>query len=65
MQDLFAAFKRAAEIVKMRQSEKDMEVDERISMYIRQWCSDWQQDLEQRPEEVKESAAGRSSNQWL
>lgn len=55
-----AAFKRAAAELAARRKEEAMCVEDRITKYLKQWMSDWEEDLERRPDEVKESGSGEA-----
>lgn len=60
-QELMATFQRAAEAVKQRQGVNDMEVEDRILMYLRTWCDDWRADLDARQPEVAQSGPGQQA----
>ena len=54
-----AAFKRAAAELADRRAEESMATEERIAKYLKQWSKEWEEDLERRPEDVKDSGSGR------
>ena len=49
-----AQFKRAAEQL----AEQQMVIEDRLAKWLRQWCEEWERDLEARPDEVKQSLEG-------
>ena len=53
-----AAFEAAAAAVKAQQAEAAMTTEDRIAKHLKQWCAEWETDLERRPAEVKESGPG-------
>ncbi|GAB4821259.1 hypothetical protein N2152v2_008305 [Parachlorella kessleri] len=54
---LMAQFKRAAEQL----AEQHMVLEDRLAKWLRQWCEEWERDLEARPDEVKQSLEGRQA----
>ena len=56
--ELMAAFKSAAAAVAERREEADLPTEDRIMRHLTRWCEAWRQDLEKRPADVQESAAG-------
>jgi hypothetical protein len=56
-----AAFEAAAAAVKAQQAEAAMTTEDRIAKHLKQWCAEWETDLERRPAEVKESGPGMYS----
>lgn len=56
--DLMDAFKAAAAAVAERQAEAGLPTEDRIAKHLKRWCEAWREDLERRPDAVKESAAG-------
>ena len=56
-----AAFRAAAEAVKARQAQAAMTTEQRILHHLKKWCKAWEQDLERRPEHVKDSGPGALS----
>lgn len=59
-----AAFKRAAAELAARRKEEAMCVEDRIIKHLKKWMSDWEEDLERRPDEVKESGSGEAGWGW-
>lgn len=55
---LMASFKAAADFV----AEKNMPVEDRVTKWLKKWMEDWKIDLENRPAELKLSAAGRQAD---
>lgn len=58
LEDAFAAA--AARLAEQR-AEEAMDIEERIAKYLRQWCNDWGDDLEARPDEAKASGPGHQA----
>eukprot|EP00798_Chlamydomonas_sp_ICE-L_P010079 gene10079-7976_t len=54
-------FKKAAAALAEKRMEEAMAVDERIVYFVQKWSKEWGEDLERRPEEVKESGSGYQS----
>ncbi|GLI69856.1 hypothetical protein VaNZ11_014573 [Volvox africanus] len=52
------AFKRAAAELAERRKEEAMPVDDRIAKYLKTWMKEWEDDLERRPDVVKDSSSG-------
>ncbi|GLC41332.1 hypothetical protein PLESTB_001074400 [Pleodorina starrii] len=52
------AFKRAAAELAERRKEEAMAVEDRIAKYLRAWMKEWEDDLERRPDVVKDSSSG-------
>ncbi|KAG2439905.1 hypothetical protein HYH02_010535 [Chlamydomonas schloesseri] len=53
-----AAFKRAAALLAEKRKEEAMAVEDRIAKYVQQWMKEWEEDLDRRPEAMKESISG-------
>ncbi|KAK9904116.1 hypothetical protein WJX75_004917 [Coccomyxa subellipsoidea] len=54
-------FRQAAEALKEKREEDAMSVEERISKYFKQWCKEWGEDLDRRPETVKKTGGGNQA----
>ncbi|GFR49881.1 hypothetical protein Agub_g11985, partial [Astrephomene gubernaculifera] len=52
------AFKRAAAELAERRKEEAMPVEDRIAKYLKAWMKEWEDDLERRPDEVKDCSSG-------
>ncbi|KXZ43587.1 hypothetical protein GPECTOR_86g380 [Gonium pectorale] len=57
-EETLEAFKRAAAELAERRKEEAMQVEDRIAKYLKAWMKEWEDDLERRPDEVKESNSG-------
>eukprot|EP00879_Flechtneria_rotunda_P006324 GHRR01006647.1.p1 GENE.GHRR01006647.1~~GHRR01006647.1.p1 ORF type:complete len:438 (+),score=173.03 GHRR01006647.1:204-1517(+) len=58
---VFAAFKQAAARLAAKRAEEGLPIEDRIAKYLRRWCQEWEEDLEARNEEVKQSGAGHQA----
>lgn len=59
---LKAAFERAAQQLAEKRAEEAMCVEDRIAKWVRRWTQEWEEDLERRPDEIKNSGSGKD---WL
>ncbi|PNW73666.1 hypothetical protein CHLRE_13g567750v5 [Chlamydomonas reinhardtii] len=56
-----AAFKRAAALLAEKRKEEAMAVEDRICKYVQQWMKEWEEDLDRRPDAMKDSISGINS----
>eukprot|EP00878_Enallax_costatus_P018820 GHUV01019835.1.p1 GENE.GHUV01019835.1~~GHUV01019835.1.p1 ORF type:complete len:332 (+),score=137.42 GHUV01019835.1:529-1524(+) len=56
--EVLRAFQEAAARVAAQRAEEAMPVEDRIIKQLRGWCKEWEDDLEARSEEVKQSGPG-------
>ncbi|WIA14842.1 hypothetical protein OEZ85_001561 [Tetradesmus obliquus] len=59
--DVLAAFKAAAERLAAQRAEESLPVEERMVAMLQRWCKLWEEDLEARSEEVKQSGMGHTN----
>eukprot|EP01025_Chloroclados_australasicus_P065014 TRINITY_DN878_c1_g1_i1.p1 TRINITY_DN878_c1_g1~~TRINITY_DN878_c1_g1_i1.p1 ORF type:complete len:530 (+),score=84.68 TRINITY_DN878_c1_g1_i1:178-1767(+) len=59
--DLWAAYQRAAETLKQQKEEEGMAGEDLIALQLQRWMKEWEEDLEARPDHVKNTAAGRAA----
>ncbi|KAF6246112.1 Prp18 domain-containing protein [Scenedesmus sp. NREL 46B-D3] len=59
--DVLAAFKAAAERLAAQRTEEALPVEERMVRMLQRWCKMWEEDLEARSEEVKQSGMGHTN----
>ncbi|KAG2497758.1 hypothetical protein HYH03_004030 [Edaphochlamys debaryana] len=52
------AFKRAAAQLAEKRKEEAMPVEDRIVKYVKQWMKEWEEDLDKRPDAIKDSNSG-------
>jgi len=57
-ENMMETFKKAAERLQEKQKEATLTPDERVLKAIQNWLREWEDDLQQRPEEVKRSMVG-------
>jgi hypothetical protein len=54
---LLASFKAAAARVAQQRADDALPVEERMAKMLKEWCAEWEADLEARPDEVRRNAA--------
>eukprot|EP01024_Parvocaulis_polyphysoides_P013217 TRINITY_DN15153_c0_g1_i2.p1 TRINITY_DN15153_c0_g1~~TRINITY_DN15153_c0_g1_i2.p1 ORF type:complete len:478 (-),score=115.68 TRINITY_DN15153_c0_g1_i2:295-1728(-) len=59
--ELWSAFQRAAEQLKQKKEEEGMAGEDLISMQIKRWMKEWEEDLDTRPDHVKNTGVGREA----
>lgn len=55
------AFRKAAQAIKLAREEENMGVEDKIRTYLRRLLDEWELELEDRSEEVKNSVAGKNA----
>mmetsp|Transcript_7220 Transcript_7220/g.20345 ORF Transcript_7220/g.20345 Transcript_7220/m.20345 type:complete len:305 (+) Transcript_7220:236-1150(+) len=61
-ENMMETFKKAAERLQEKQKEATLTPDERVLKAIQNWLREWEDDLQQRPEEVKRSMVGSQAS---
>jgi len=55
------AFKKAAAALAEKRAEESMSVEERIEKWVKRWMKEWEDDLERRPDDIKNSGSGHQT----